>query len=174
MNREYWANLILGVFLAVLAMYAVAKMGSVLTPKGLFVGEPEISQEAARFLNDVRLTQFSIVRENRKVTADFYVRNNAAADVKNLEILCEFYDENGSYLKREKWILYHTFPAGTEEKFTSVTERFVNVRGPVECLITDLQPVGDPGFDPHQQAGAGHGNAYGDDAGHNMPSGSSH
>lgn len=167
MSKEYWANLILCGLLAVFAIFAVTRIGAALTPKGLLVSEPEPSKEAASLLEDVKLTQFSFIRgPHRQVTADFYIQNNSGQDVKNVNILCEFFDENGSYLDRERWILYRTFPGGREEGFTSVSERFIHVKGPVECLITDLQPVKDPFFKLHRSVGGGHGQAEGGAEGH--------
>ncbi|MDH3329453.1 MAG: hypothetical protein OEM01_09490 [Desulfobulbaceae bacterium] len=167
MSREYWANLILCGLLAVFAIFAVTRIGSALTPKGLLVSEPEPSKEAASLLDDVKLTQFSLVRgQQRQVAAEFYIQNNSHQDVKNVNILCEFFDENGSFLDREKWILYGTFPGGKEERFTSVSDRFIHVKGPVDCLITDLQPVKDPFFKLHRSTGGGHGEAEGSAEGH--------
>lgn len=175
MTREYWANLILCGFLTVLVIFAVSRMGSVLTPKGLFIGTPEPSKEVAPLLKDITLTQFSFVQgEDHEVTADFYVRNNSSATVKNLNIMCEFYDENGSYLKREKWILYHSFPGGREVKFTSVSQRFIKVEGPVECQITDLQTAEEPFFKLHRPAAGGHGAEQSGAKGHQESHGSSH
>jgi len=167
MSREYWANLILCGLLAVFAIFAVTRIGSALTPKGLLVSEPEPSKEAASLLDDVKLTQFSLVRgQQRQVAAEFYIQNNSHQDVKNVNILCEFFDENGSFLDREKWILYGTFPGGKEERFTSVSDRFIHVKGPVDCLITDLQPVKDPFFKLHRSTGGGHGEAESSAEGH--------
>lgn len=175
MSREYWANLILCGFLAVLAIFAVTRMGSVLTPKGVLVGTPEPSKEAAPLLKDVKLTQFSIVRgENYNVAADFYIMNNSSRAVKNLHVVCEFFDKNGSYLDRDKWILYQSFPGGREVKSTSVSQRFINVEGPVACQVTDLQPVEEPFFKLHRPAVGGHGASQEGGKGHQESHGSSH
>lgn len=175
MSREYWANLILCGLLAVIIIFAVTRIGSALTPKGLLVSDPEPSKVAATLLDDVRLTQFSIVRgQNRQVSADFYIQNNSDQDVKNVNILCEFFDENGSYLDRDKWILYHTFPGAREEKFTSVSDRFIHVKGSVDCQIIDLQPVKDPFFRLHRSASGGHGEAKGGAEGHSESQSSGH
>eukprot|EP00362_Geleiidae_sp_MMETSP1317_P002514 CAMPEP_0201285470 /NCGR_PEP_ID=MMETSP1317-20130820/108864_1 /ASSEMBLY_ACC=CAM_ASM_000770 /TAXON_ID=187299 /ORGANISM="Undescribed Undescribed, Strain Undescribed" /LENGTH=123 /DNA_ID=CAMNT_0047610487 /DNA_START=181 /DNA_END=552 /DNA_ORIENTATION=+ len=123
----------------------------------------------------MKLTQFSIVRgQDRQVAADFYIQNNSDQDVKNINILCEFFDDNGSYLDREKWILYGTFSRGTEEKFTSVSDRYIHVKGPVDCRITDLQPVKDPFFKLHRSTGGGHGEVDDGDAGHSGSHGGGH
>jgi hypothetical protein len=175
MTKEYWANLILCGFLLILAVFAMTRIGSVLKPKGLFVGEPEPAKEAASLLKKIRLTQFSFTQgEDHKVTADFYIRNNSTEDVKNLHVTCDLYDQNGVYMDREKWILFHTFPGAKEEKYTSVSQRLMNLKGPVECQIIDLEPVQEPFFKLHRSAGGGHGASHSEGGGHHESHGSGH
>jgi len=170
MTREYWANFILCIFLAIVAIFAVTRFGTVLTPKGLLVSEPEPSEEASSLLPDVHLLQFGLFQgDNNQITADFYIRNDSGRDVKNVNVQCEFFDENGKYLDREEWILYHTFPAGTEERFATVSDVFINTggRGPVDCKVTDLALVREPFFKLHRSAGS-----HGSDEGAETHSGS--
>jgi hypothetical protein len=164
MTKEYWANFILCGFLVVLAIFAITRMPAVLTPKGLFMDEPRPSEEAAHLVDDIRLTRFGIVREgDHRIVADFYVRNNSSSDVKNLHIVCEFYDRDGNYLDREKWILYRTFPAGREVKHSTAGKRFINTGERKECLVADLEPVSEPFFSLHGSEGNGHGaSSHGD------------
>lgn len=172
MSREYWANLILCIILAVLAIIAFSRIGTFLTPKGLFISDPEPSPDAASLVPEVRLLQYSLVEgDSRQVKAEFYIRNQSERDVKNVTVLCEFFDDKGKYLDRQKWLLYHTFPKKSEEKFISVTDRYINVSGPVECMVADLQPVEEPFFKLHRSAG-GHGEAHAESSGHQGVQGS--
>lgn len=176
MSREYWANLILCIILGACVIYVVSGIGSVLTPKGLLVSDPEPSEEVSSFISDVKLTQFGITHgQDRQVSAEFYIHNNTEQDVKNVQILCEFFDADGSYLDREKWILYGTFPGGTEVKSTSVSDRYIHVKGPVDCRVADLQLAGGPIFKLHRSSGGGHGETPDSgDGGHDAPHGSGH
>ncbi len=169
MGKDFWANLVLCFVLAVLLIFAVTHIGSALTPKGLLVNEPQPSAEAAPLLKDIEIAQYSINRnKDKKVAADFYIRNNSDQDVKNIHVFCEFFDENSVYLDREEWILSQTFPSGEEHKSASVLERFVNMKGISDCRIVDLQLAKDPGFKLNRSTG-GHGEAESHDTGHDEP-----
>lgn len=174
MGKDFWANLIFCSVLAVLLIFAVTKIGSALTPKGLLASEPQPSPEAVFLLKDVVITQYSIVQDkDHKVAADFYVRNNSSHDVKNVNVLCDFFDEKGKYLDREKWILSRIFPSGEEHKFASILERFVNMKGTSDCRVTDLQLDADPIFKLHRPAG-GHQEANSGEVDHTVPQSGGH
>jgi hypothetical protein len=147
MTRQYWANLVLCIFFASVVIFYVTQVGSVLTHKGLFVYEPEPSQEAGKILHDVQLAKFQISEGmNNMVAADFLIRNNSDRSVKNITVLCEFMDENNMYRDRHIWKLAETIPA-------------------MQCGITDVQQVKKPFFtldrhvgdDPGQTLETGHG-----------------
>lgn len=164
MTKNFWANLALCVFLGALAVFAVTKINSVLTPKGLLVTEPKPSAEAVSLLPDVVLSRYQVGETaDRVVEADFYVQNNSGHDVKNIQVLCEFYDPRNNYMDREWWILNETVPSGREVKISSAARRYINTNShSLACEITDLQPVSEPFFALHRASPAG---GHGSDAG---------
>ena len=113
MSKQYWANLALSLIIGSLAIYAAANLGSALTPKGLLVTEPKPSAEAADLLPQVVLARYEVGESlNREVEAQFYVQNKSAKDVKNIGVMCEFFDKQGASVDRERWLLAETVPAG--------------------------------------------------------------
>jgi len=174
MGKDFWANLILCLVLGSILIFAVTKIGSALTPKGLLVGEAQPSAEAASLLKDVVITQYSIIQDrNHKVAADFYIRNNSAQDVKNVHVLCDFFDRQGKYLDREQWILTQTFPSGEEHEAASILASFVNMKDRSKCRITDLELAKDPIFKLHRATG-GHGHGESGETGHADSHGGGH
>lgn len=174
MGKDFWANLVFCSVLAVFLVFAVTKIGSSLTAKGLLASEPHASPEAVSLLKDVAITQYSIVQDrHHKIVADFYIRNNSSRDVKNINVLCDFFDEKGKYLDREKWILSRIFPSGEEHKFASVLERYINMKGTSDCRVTDLQLDADPIFKLHRSTG-GHQKAKSGEVDHTAPQSGGH
>ncbi len=176
MGKDFWANMIFCLVLAVFAIFAVTRIGSALTPKGLLAGEPRPSAEAAPLLKEVGITQYRIIMDRgHRVAAHFYIRNNSPVDVKNVSILCDFYDQSGNFMDREKWILSQTFPAGEEKKSSSVLESFVNMNGASDCRVTDLQIVKSRGpmAQTHGSAAAPAESGSGE-TGHGVPLGGGH
>jgi hypothetical protein len=161
MTRQYWANLALCIVLGALAIFFVTQVGSALTPKGLFVSEPKPSHEAEKMLQDVVLTKYQIGESlGKMVEADFYIQNNSGQSVKNVSVLCEFFDENGVYRDREIWKLAETISAQHQLKISSISRRFVNTGArALHCSITDFQLVKKPAFTLDRHVGGGHGQA---------------
>ena len=175
MNKEYWANFILCCGLVICAVFAATRFGRALTPKGLFVTDPEPSKEAASLVNKLYLTQYRFVRDaGRTISAEFFIRNRSDRDVKNVNILCEFFDDKESYLDRAKWILHGKPSGGEEKKFSSVSERFIHIDGPIDCRVTDLQLDEEPFFKLHRKSDSGHSEKGHGDSGGNAESHSSH
>lgn len=175
MNKEYWANLLLCCFLGGCLIFTVTKFGSAVTSKGLLVEEYQPSKEAVSFLKDVKLIQPDFEKKtSRQVNAIFSIQNNSDQDLKNITVLCDFFDEETKHNNREKWILHKTFLAGTEERVTTVSERYLDINAPVECRVADLEPVKKPLFQLHRSKG-GHGEQHGGEAeGHAESHGNSH
>ncbi|HER63096.1 MAG TPA: hypothetical protein ENO11_03870 [Desulfobacteraceae bacterium] len=161
MTRQYWANLTLCILLGTLAIFSITRVGSILTPKGLFVSEPEPSPEAENILQDVLLAKYQITEgPNNMVEADFLIQNNSDHGVKNIIVLCEFFDENGLYMDRDIWKLAETIPAMHEVQLSSLSRRFVNTGAQaLKCSITDLQLAGKPFFTLERHVAGGHGQA---------------
>ncbi|MCL7487112.1 MAG: hypothetical protein M8357_02915 [Desulfobulbaceae bacterium] len=173
MTRQYWANLVLCIVLAALAIFSVTQVGSVLAPKGLFVCEPEPSQEAGKILHDIQLAKFQISEGmNNMVAADFLIRNNSDHSIKNITVLCEFMDENGIYRDRHVWNLAETIPAMHQAQLSSVSRRFVNSNArALQCGITDFQPVKRPFFTLDRHLDDGYGGTMETGHGEQIPTG---
>ena len=159
MTRTYWANMALCIFIVALAIFSVSKVGSVLTPKGLFVTDPQPSHEAVKMLDDVVLTKYQLGESvKNKVEAVFYIQNKTDQDIKNINVLCEFFDEKGMYRDRKTWLLAETVPAMHVIKISSETRRFVNTGAQaMNCSIADFQVVKEPIFSLDRHEGSGHG-----------------
>ncbi len=169
MNRQYWtdywAKVALCIILGLLIIFALTHLSSALTPQGLLASEPEPSAEAAPLLSKVVLVDYNLGEDpNHMVKANFYVRNNSDQDVRNVNILCKFYNDKGSFTDRKLWMISKTIPAGKVVTHTDLSHIFVNTTSrAVSCRITDLQVVRPPFFVLHRapvsygEAVAGHG-----------------
>ncbi len=161
MTRQYWANLALCFFLGAFVLFFIARIGSVLTPKGLFVSEPKPSHAAEKLLKDVVLSRYQVGENlNNMIEADFLIQNNSSHSIKNVNVLCEFFDENGMYRDRKSWKLAETVPAQEQRIMSSVSRQFVNTSArALNCFITDFQLVEKPFFSLDRAVGGGHGPA---------------
>ena len=161
MSKQFWANLALSVILGSLAIFAVANFSSALTPRGLLVFDPKPSAEAAALLPQVILARYEVGESlDRVVEGNFYVQNKSGKDVKNIEVMCEFFDEKGNNVDRERWLLAETVPAGQSVRLNQAARRFVNTRTrALNCKIADVQLVKEPFFALERVAAAGHGEA---------------
>lgn len=178
MTKDFWANMALCVFLGLLAIFAVTRISSALTPKGLLVSEPSPSAEAASLLPQVVLAGYQVgENEDRVVEANFSIQNSSAHDVKNIRILCEFYDQQDNYMDRKWWLLNEVVAAGREVRISKAGKRFVNTNAhSLSCRIADLQPVKEPSFVLHRAEPGGHGSDHGSEhaGGHGSAHGSGH
>lgn len=175
MGKKFWANLTLCVVLGALFVFALTSAGSALTPKGLFVTEPEPSGEVAALLPKVQLVRYNLSEhQDKMVQADFVVRNSSEQDVKNLSVLCEFYGGDGKFLDRKTWLLSGTVPAGETRRHNSISRRFVHTRArelhrELQCALVDFDIAEPPSFVLHRVEG-GHGGEHGAAAdGHGSP-----
>ena len=159
MTRQYWANLALCVVLGALVIFAITRVSSALTPKGLFMEEPKPSQVAKEMMQEVLLTKYQLSESQKNmVEADFYVQNKSAQTVKNIEVMCEFFDDNGQYKDRKAWVLAETVPPMHSLKLSSVSRRFVNTSAQaLNCSIVDFQVAKPPAFVLERHVGGGHG-----------------
>jgi len=175
MDRSYWANVIFCLILGFLIIFAVTNINSALTPKGLLARDAKPSAEAASLLPKVVLTGYNVGENSgHMVRADFYVRNNSTKDVKNLDVLCEFYNDKGRYLDRKLWTLSETVPAGKTIQHSSVSKRFVNSgTRALTCRITDFQVVETPFFTLHRVSES-HGEGAVSEHGHTEHHGAEH
>ena len=80
--------------------------------------------------------------------------------MKKICVLCEFFDEDGMYRERQKWILTEIVPAMHDMKISTVSKRYVNTGArAMRCSITDFQLVKKPSFTLERHVGGGHGEA---------------
>lgn len=173
MTRQYWANMVFCIVVGALVIFSVTKIGSALTPKGLFASDPKPSPEAEKILKDVVLTKFQLGEGlNNMVEADFYIQNKTDNNIKNVNVLCEFFDEKGMYRDRETWILAETIPAMHVLKISSISKRYVNTGArALNCSITDFQLVRKPAFTLERHESKGHGESSVSGHGEQPPSG---
>ncbi len=169
MGKKFWANVTLSVVLGGLFAVAVTSVSSALTPKGLFITEPKPSTEVATLLPKIKLVNYNLSEDpNRMVRAEFIVKNSSEQDIKNLKVLCEFYDPSGNYLDRKTWLLSGKVPAGKTMQHNSDSERYVHSRSSgLKCNLTDFELAKRPSFVLHRVEG-GHG-AAAEGAGHGAP-----
>ncbi len=173
MKRRYWtdylAKVALCIILGLLVTFALTRLSSALTPQGLLAGDPEPSAEAVPLLPKVVLAGYHIGEDqDHMVKAVFYLQNNSDKDVKDVDILCKFYNDKGSFMDRKMWTVSGTIPAGKGLKHTDLARIFVNTRSRVlSCRITDLKVARPPFFVLHrapaghgEEAAAGHGTAH--------------
>ncbi|NIA05695.1 MAG: hypothetical protein GWP11_06985 [Proteobacteria bacterium] len=158
---DYWAKVVLCIILGLLLTFAITRLSSALTPQGLLASDPTPSAEAVPLLPKVVLAGYHIGEDqNHMVKAVFYLQNNSDKDVKDVNILCKFYNGKGSFTDRKLWTVSGTIPAGKGLKHTDLSRIFVNTRSRVlSCRITDLKVVRPPFFVLHRAA-AGHGAAH--------------
>ncbi len=164
MGSKFWANVALCVFLGIVVVLGLSRLSSALTPKGLFVEEPQPSPEAAPLLSRVRLEDYGLSEgPGQMVRARFVVRNGSDRDIRDIDVLCEFYDRSGRYVDRKLWLLADPVPAGKTVERSSVERRFINTRaGGTRCRIADFHLVKEPFFRLHRvegEHGAEHGTA---------------
>ena len=174
MGKKFWANVILCVFIGVLASVVLANIH--LTPKGMQVTDPEPSSEAAPLMDKVTLADFKLAKgAEHVVLGEFTVCNISGKEIKNIDVLCEFFDSAGKYLDREQWLLAGRVPAGKTLHHSSAARRFVHTGSQkTECRIVDFEVAQAPFFELHRvegghgkvAAGEGHGAAEAADQGH--------
>jgi len=156
MGKKFWANIILCAFIGVLASVVLANIN--LTPKGMQVTDPEPSSEAAPFMDKVTLADYKLAKgAEHVVMGEFTVSNISDKEIKNIDVLCEFFDGSGKYLDREQWLLAGRVPAGKTLRHSSAARRFVHTGSQnIECRIVDFQVAQAPFFELHRVEG-GHG-----------------
>jgi len=165
MRIRFWANVGLCVLLGLGVVFGISRFSSALTPKGLLVSEPEPSPEAAALMDKVRLLDYNLSEQpGHMVRADFVVRNTSDRDVKNIEVLCEFFDGQHNYVDRKLWLLSGRVPAGKTMQHQSVSKRYINSRtAALQCRLTDFALVSEPAFVLHREEGGHEGEAAGHD-----------
>ena len=174
MTRQFWANLTLCIVLGALVIFSITQISSALTPKGLFMDDPQPSKEAEAMMQEVVLTQFRLGEDpNKMVKADFVIQNKSVQAIKNIKVLCEFFDAEGAYLDQELWLLAETVPSMNDLKASTISKRFVNTKAQaLFCAIRDFQVVKEPAFKLERHVSSGHGEAAESD--HGTPASAGH
>ena len=160
MGKKFWANIFLCVFIGIVLSLVLANIGSALTPKGVLAPDFKPSAEAAALLDKVVLADYTLSEDpGRMVSSEFIVTNTSGKDIKNVDILCEFFDGTGKYLDREEWLLSGTVPDGKTMRHNSAARRYVNTSSKnMKCNIVNFQVASAPFFQLHRVEG-GHGEA---------------
>ncbi len=173
MGKKFWANIILCIFIGGVASVVLANIGTALTPKGLLVSDPEASPEAAPLMDKVILTDYKLSLEpDRMVNGEFVVSNASDKDIKNIDVMCEFFDSADKFLDREQWLLSGSIPAGETMSRSSSGRRFINTAFKDKtCRIVDFEVAGASFFTLNRVEG-GHGAA--EPEGHGAPAQAHH
>jgi len=176
MTRQYWANLALCILLGAFVLFSISRIGSALTPKGLFVVEPSPSSDAEKVLKDVLLVEYPPIIndiEDSMVTAEFLVRNDSAHSVKSITVLCDFEDEKEQHRDRKVWTFAERVTPGEQKPLRSISKLYLNRSARFSaCRITDLQLVEKPFFALERHVSEEHGGSSGD--GHEKQPSSGH
>jgi len=138
MKKE--ANVVLCILIGIGVAFALTKLPGALTPKGLFVEEPK---EGVGDQRPVQLERVELEQDRDKwVKAFFVVRNGAPTAIKNVEILCEFYSEDGDYRDQDKWVLYGELPAGKAMGYKTLQRKFIHTQSAnIKCRVAGYTPV---------------------------------
>jgi hypothetical protein len=155
-DKKSFANLALCALIGGLVIFALANIGSALTDKGLLIGEPVPSAEAAALLDKIVIIKQQIASaEDHKVYSFFQVENRSEVDVKNIKVLCEMVDEKGDYLEQKQWVLSPTLEAGTGRSFKPAPMKmFINSKAiGFRCRPVDLARARPPAFVLHRSDG---------------------
>ncbi len=142
MNMKKMANVILCLFLTIVFSGGVVGLRTALTPKGLFVKDNSHRGDGERRLSrDVQLKGYNLEQEPHKwVKAQFVVSNVSAEDVKNIMVVCEFYDPQAQYLDNEQWLLAGVVPADKTMENNSLKRKFIHTRATdFKCSITGYE-----------------------------------
>lgn len=164
MGKKFWANIFLCVFIGIVLSLVLANIGSALTPKGVLPPHFEPSAEAAALMDKVVLSDYTLTEApGQMVSGKFVVTNTSGQDIKNVDVLCEFFDGSGKYLDREQWLLSGTVPTGKTMSHSSVARRFVNTASKkMKCSIVNFKVAEAPFFQLHRVEGE-HGEATADE-----------
>ncbi|MBM9511403.1 hypothetical protein [Desulfogranum marinum] len=144
MNMKKSANVILCLFLGLVFFWGLVGLRNVLTPKGVFVKDNRYGQESETGLaGDVQLSSYDLEQDpNRWVRAKFVVSNVSAEDVKNVRVVCEFYDPQAQYLDSKQWLLAGVVPAGKTMEHNSLQRKFIHSRATdFQCHLTRYELI---------------------------------
>ena len=174
MKGKTWGNLILCLFILALFVFAVQKISAAPSFSDLLDPPVKISESAKEILDSVTLVRpgIRVWDEGNIVETAFSLENNSAHDVKNIEVVCTFYDNDGRDLGDRDWIVYDTLKASERQIFQLQDKMYINKRASkISCQLVDLElalepylaahrghaaPDGDAGADGHADNGSGH------------------
>jgi len=115
---------------------------------------------AEKLANTVVLTdsEVAVQQEGHMARAGFAISNDSNQDIKNIEILCVLLDDTGAEQGRDKWVIYDTVKAHSDEVFSYTTKMFVSDRATsTQCQIVDMEEATAPLIAVHRGSAAGHG-----------------
>jgi hypothetical protein len=131
--------------------------------------QPTVTAE--KFADAVILTgsEVAVQQEGHMARAGFAISNDSNQDVKNIEILCILMDDTGTEQGRDKWVIYDTVKAHSDEVFTYTTKMYVSdLATSSQCQIVDVEEATAPLIAVHRGSAAGHGENHHDTHGDTM------
>ncbi|OQX07093.1 MAG: hypothetical protein BWK76_25335 [Desulfobulbaceae bacterium A2] len=140
---NFWANLALCLVLAALGVFALARVGTALGERGLFAGPGEIAPAMAEVLSHMQMEMVSMESAaGGEVRAGFVVYNGGTELVRDLELLCEFFDGQETYVGRQRWTLRQEVQPGVVNFVESSARFFVPRRAEgVQCQMVGLRQI---------------------------------
>jgi len=123
--------------------------------------QPTVTAE--KFADTVLLTgsEVAVQQEGHMARAGFAISNDSNQDVKNIEILCVLLDDTGTERGRDKWVIYDTVKAHSDEIFTYTTKMYVSdLATSSQCQIVDMEEATAPLIAVHRGGAAGHGDSH--------------
>ncbi|MBC8208758.1 MAG: hypothetical protein H8E79_06290 [Desulfobulbaceae bacterium] len=167
MNGKFWGNVALCAVVLAGGMVAVSKISASSGIIELLVPPVQLSEFMQENKDTIELGGVRIrVRENDNlVDAVFAVDNRGEQDIRGIEILCSFYDADGTYQGRSKWATHDTVTAGNRGVFSFTTEQYMG-KAVVssDCQITGAEIAKAPLITVHRGT-VGHDTDAGADAG---------
>ncbi len=138
---DFWANSALCLVLAALGVFVLGRLGTALSDRGLFVGSTEPSAAVAEALSHMQMEMVSMeAAAGGEVRAGFVLYNGGAEAVRDLELLCEFFDAQESYVGRQRWTLRQELQPGAVDFAESSARFFVPRRAEgVQCQMVGLR-----------------------------------
>ncbi len=154
MDKVRWAKVVLCLVVGILAALGLAGLSSALTPKGLFMNAVKPSS-AAEELAKIQLVNYELGQSpGNMVSTTFLVRNDSDENIKNVQLLCEFFDGEGRYLDRAKWLMNTIITAGETKSLESTERKFIHSkRVSYQCAVHGFQVVRPAFYSLHGKSG---------------------
>ncbi len=146
MNSKQWANAIVCLTALMIFAYGVSRIAAAPDIAALLSPEVAVSKMAAARADTVILDGFELTvnQVTKRTKAVFRLTNKTKASVRDISILCDFYDDSGTSWGRGRWDIYDTLPAGRSETFVRADRRFISYHVRPEqsrCTIVNVHSL---------------------------------